>query len=151
MSAAEGRLSAPSASIWACAAFSRAPRSIAILGNAAGTVARAYGLREIGTGIGILASKDPSPWLWGRVAGDALDVPCVLVTADSRTVLAGGIAYFAFFSIFPALAGASNFVLVNGTGRPLADVSIRRAGTSDWKPLEMPCHKGEPTTTMLMM
>ena len=35
----------------------------------------------------------------------------------------------------PALAGASNFVLVNGTGGALADVSIRRAGTSEWKKL----------------
>ncbi|HYF52727.1 MAG TPA: cyclase dehydrase [Salinarimonas sp.] len=35
---------------------------------------RAYGLREIATGIGILASKDPTPWIWGRVAGDALDL-----------------------------------------------------------------------------
>jgi len=45
---------------------------------------RVYGLREIGTGIGILTSRDPSPWLWGRVAGDALDVATVgtgLVTA----------------------------------------------------------------------
>jgi hypothetical protein len=45
---------------------------------------RFHGLREIGTGIGILTSKDPSPWLWGRVAGDALDVATVgagLVTA----------------------------------------------------------------------
>jgi hypothetical protein len=38
---------------------------------------RACGLREIGTGIGILTAKDPSPWLWGRVAGDALDVATV--------------------------------------------------------------------------
>ena len=41
------------------------------------TLTRAFGLREIGTGIGILTSKDPSPWLWGRVAGDALDVATV--------------------------------------------------------------------------
>lgn len=34
----------------------------------------AYGMREIATGIGILASKDPTPWIWGRVAGDALDL-----------------------------------------------------------------------------
>jgi hypothetical protein len=34
---------------------------------------RAYGLREIATGVGILAAKDPTPWIWGRVAGDALD------------------------------------------------------------------------------
>jgi len=36
----------------------------------------------------------------------------------------------------PALAaGASGFNLVNGTGGALGDLSIRRAGTSDWKPL----------------
>jgi len=36
----------------------------------------------------------------------------------------------------PALgAGASNFTLVNGTGAALAELSIRRAGTQDWKPL----------------
>ena len=27
----------------------------------------AYGVREIMTGIGILASRDPTPWIWGRV------------------------------------------------------------------------------------
>jgi hypothetical protein len=32
-----------------------------------------YGAREIATGIGILMSKDPTPWIWGRVLGDALD------------------------------------------------------------------------------
>ena len=32
-------------------------------------------------------------------------------------------------------AGASNFTLVNGTSAQLADLSIRRAGTQDWKPL----------------
>ena len=35
---------------------------------------RAYGVREMATGIGILAAKDKAPWLWGRVAGDALDL-----------------------------------------------------------------------------
>lgn len=38
---------------------------------------RTYGLREIGTGIGILASEDPTPWIWGRVGGDALDLATV--------------------------------------------------------------------------
>ena len=40
-------------------------------------VTRIYGLREIGTGIGLLTSKDPSPWLWARVAGDTLDIATV--------------------------------------------------------------------------
>jgi hypothetical protein len=32
-------------------------------------------------------------------------------------------------------AGASNFTLVNGTGAGLAELSIRRAGTQEWKTL----------------
>ena len=39
-----------------------------------------YGVREIATGIGILASRDPTPWIWGRVAGDGLDL-ATLATA----------------------------------------------------------------------
>ncbi len=35
----------------------------------------------------------------------------------------------------PAFAGASNFLLVNGTGSAVSELSIRRAGTNDWKPL----------------
>lgn len=38
-----------------------------------GLLVKLYGLREIATGIGILMSKDPTPWIWGRVLGDALD------------------------------------------------------------------------------
>jgi hypothetical protein len=33
-----------------------------------------YGLREIATGIGLLAASNRTPWMWGRVAGDALDI-----------------------------------------------------------------------------
>jgi hypothetical protein len=33
-----------------------------------------YGLREIATGVAILSSRDPAPFVWGRVAGDALDL-----------------------------------------------------------------------------
>lgn len=35
----------------------------------------------------------------------------------------------------PVYAGAADFVLVNHTGAELAKLSIRRAGTHDWKPL----------------
>lgn len=35
---------------------------------------RAYGMREIANGIGLLTSRDRAPWMWGRVAGDALDL-----------------------------------------------------------------------------
>jgi hypothetical protein len=35
---------------------------------------QAYCLREIVTGVGILASGEAKAWIWGRVGGDALDV-----------------------------------------------------------------------------
>ena len=38
------------------------------------TLIRAFGLREIGTGIGLLTRPQKAPWLWARVVGDALDV-----------------------------------------------------------------------------
>lgn len=36
--------------------------------------AQFFGLREIAAGIGLLTAKDPTPWVWGRVAGDVLDL-----------------------------------------------------------------------------
>jgi hypothetical protein len=35
---------------------------------------RAFGLREIANGVAILSSDDPTPWIWARVGGDALDI-----------------------------------------------------------------------------
>ncbi len=40
---------------------------------------RSYGIREIGTGIGILRSQDPTGWIWGRVGGDVLDIATVAI------------------------------------------------------------------------
>lgn len=53
-----------------------APRALARALGMEGreSLIRGYGLREIATGVGILASEDPAPWIWGRVAGDALDL-----------------------------------------------------------------------------
>jgi hypothetical protein len=36
-------------------------------------IVRVYGAREFLNGVLILASKDPTPWIWLRVIGDALD------------------------------------------------------------------------------
>lgn len=48
-----------------------------------GTI-QAYGAREIATGVGILASRDPTWWIWGRVIGDALDLATLAPNADPR-------------------------------------------------------------------
>ena len=53
-----------------------------------------YGLREIATGVAILASRDPAPFVWGRVAGDALDLVSLLGGfAGSRHKAAVGLAF----------------------------------------------------------
>jgi hypothetical protein len=44
---------------------------------------RAYGAREIMTGVGILSQDDPTPWMWGRVGGDVLDL-ATLATGFGR-------------------------------------------------------------------
>ncbi|KQO92509.1 cyclase dehydrase [Methylobacterium sp. Leaf92] len=44
----------------------------------AAPVIHAYGVRELVQGAGILGSRDPTPWISARVAGDALDIATVL-------------------------------------------------------------------------
>ena len=35
---------------------------------------RALGARELAAGAGLLASRNPGPWLWARTAGDFIDL-----------------------------------------------------------------------------
>ena len=56
-------------------------------------VMRAMGARELTQGVGILARPRPTGWLWSRVAGDALDLSllgltAVRITGRKRTAFA---------------------------------------------------------------
>ncbi|WP_235919324.1 hypothetical protein [Aureimonas psammosilenae] len=57
---------------------------------------RGFGLREIAAGVGILATRDPTPAVWSRVAGDALDLaslaPTLRRSNPHRAVAAGAFA-----------------------------------------------------------
>lgn len=77
-----------------------APRSLgrAIGADVSPVLVRACGLRELASGIGILTSSDPRPWLWGRVAGDALDL-AVLAPALGQGNRRGGVAGLAFGTV----------------------------------------------------
>ena len=46
------------------------------------TLIRCYGGRELATGAAILMSHDPTPWIWGRVAGDAVDLATLVTGFD---------------------------------------------------------------------
>lgn len=53
-----------------------APRAISRAVGAADRpmLMRAIAMREIAAGVGILGQRKPTPWLWARVAGDAMDL-----------------------------------------------------------------------------
>lgn len=60
---------------------------------------RFYGLREIGAGAGIFFSQPrPAPWVWARVAGDALDL-ATLGTALSADNLKRGNVWIAVAAV----------------------------------------------------
>lgn len=72
-----------------------APRA---LGRALGmedqvALIRAYGVRELATGIGILSQDDPTPWMWARVAGDALDLATLSAGLHHRNPARGAVGF----------------------------------------------------------
>jgi uncharacterized membrane protein len=46
---------------------------------------RGIGAREIAAGIGLLSRREPTGWLWTRVAGDAMDLALIGAAARSRS------------------------------------------------------------------
>ena len=53
---------------------------------------RGVGLRELVTGVGILAQRKPTAWVWARVAGDVMDVALLLAGRQQDRVQRSRIA-----------------------------------------------------------
>lgn len=53
---------------------------------------RGFGLREIGAGVGLLTMSNRAPWLWARVAGDALDLGALVAALKNGKKIAVGAA-----------------------------------------------------------
>src|SRR4051812_48293088 len=64
---------------------------------------RAFGLREITAGVGLLLQDRKGPWGWARVAGDALDLG-VLGFALRPSNVRGGNAALALAAVAPVVA-----------------------------------------------
>jgi hypothetical protein len=74
-------------------------------------VMQVYGVREIVTGIGVLSVDKPAGWLWGRVAGDVLDLatlaePMANGRRSDRTAAAISAAAVAGVLVLDAIAAA---------------------------------------------
>jgi hypothetical protein len=86
---------------------------------------RGYGLREIGAGTGLLFGSRPAPWLWARVAGDALDLG-TLGAARRRSLHPRAVdAALASIAAVTALDVAAARRLQNGRGRFGARLGLR--------------------------
>lgn len=48
------------------------------------TLLRAYGIRELAAGVGILTRPKPTYWMWNRVIGDSIDLATLRRAMDSR-------------------------------------------------------------------
>ena len=65
-------------------------------------VRTAYGLRELAAGAGLLTTSNPRPWVWARVAGDALDLATLAAVARGQNPRRGAAAL-----ALAAVAGAT--------------------------------------------
>lgn len=81
------------------------------------TLVRGFGLRELAAGIGILTMRDPTPWVWSRVAGDALDIASLLAGMSSNNPRRGSAAA-ALLSV--ALVTAADVICARSLNAQLA-------------------------------
>lgn len=91
-------------------------------------VIRAYGVREIVKGVGILTSPNPGPWMWGRVAGDALDLGTLAYayrTSPKRGALTVAMANVAGVTALDVLAAQQLSAVRRRQQQPIVDYSDR--------------------------
>ena len=102
-----------------------APRLVARAAGLEGRegLLRLYGLREIATGAGILLAPDRKPWLWARVAGDALDL--ATLSRGSRPNATAAIAAMAGVTAADVAAATALHAANRQRARPLFDYSDR--------------------------
>jgi hypothetical protein len=73
------------------------------LGIKSTALIRAFGVREIAAGIGLLTQERKGPWIWARIAGDALDC-AVLGAALASSNPKRGNAALAIAAVSPVVA-----------------------------------------------
>ena len=89
---------------------------------------QAYGVREIVAGVGILTSPDPTPWLWGRVAGDALDLSTLAAayrTSPKPRALSFAIANVAAVTALDVMCAQQLGAIQQRQAEPVRDYSER--------------------------
>jgi hypothetical protein len=106
-----------------------APRAISRAAGLDGyeTVVQAFGVREVATGLAILTSHDATPWIWGRVAGDAADIATVVAGSRDGTAKNENTMWALL-----ALAGVTTLDVICAIGLT-SEKGGRRTATADYR------------------
>jgi hypothetical protein len=101
-------------------------------------VIRAFGAREIASGIGILSSTPHPAWLWARVAGDILDIAAFAAApkSDDGTAKLGG-TYASLAGALVADIAAARGLQQQNSGRADRTQSVSKAFTINRPPDEV--------------
>jgi uncharacterized membrane protein len=84
---------------------------------------RAIAMREIAAGVGILGQRRPTPWLWSRVAGDAMDLTLLGIaarrssTGSERSRVGAASAAVAGLTVLDVLSSMRYTEMDNATGQ----------------------------------
>ena len=104
-------------------------------------VARFFGVREVAAGLGILSKSKPGPWVWARVAGDALDLATLgkALASDDSNRWKTGLATAAVAGVTALDIYAANQLRVAGDedGSVVEDVRVVRSIIIDREPEEV--------------
>lgn len=90
------------------------------------TLIRVYGAREFATGVAILMSHDPTPWMIGRVVGDAVDLATLATGFEGDNARSG--------NLLLATAAVAGVTVLDGicVGGLTADKALSAPGTWDY-------------------
>ncbi|HEX8701120.1 MAG TPA: hypothetical protein VF815_19905 [Myxococcaceae bacterium] len=94
-------------------------------------VVRLLGARELFTGVGLLSQKNAQPWVWGRVAGDAIDL-ALLGTTLGR---ARGSSAWRFTTLVSVL-GITLVDILTATGTRIPQRSVKVSNLNPGVPME---------------
>lgn len=127
-----------------------------LMGRATGlhgrdALVKAYGWREVAVGVGLLFSKNPTPWLWARVAGDALD----LATLGTRAASGDDTQRTRAVSAMVAVAGVTALDVACATAVPRAQAMRQAQSQHDYSdrsglPQDPECMRGAALSSFEM-
>lgn len=97
-----------------------------------GLFTRAFGVREVLTGVAILRNSQSSTWVWARVAGDLMDIAALSATAmksPNRGRVGAAIAMVAAVTVVDAVVAKALQQATATRGRPGEDTPAEQSGS----------------------